>query len=409
MKSIKRDEPVDVKILKELEHEKQSPSHNKWHTDRVLSFAMQLSALYGGDREVITAAARLHDLGRADPAKHGEESTKESVARSKPILESVGMAEGKIRFVLKAIADHDKAGARPRSLEGRILKDADFLAGFGAWGILRTCMWAGEGGQSVESVLDRLERRMPERLSGLEFPESRRLASRKMLLVKLFLSNLKADAVLEEKPHRGLYIGFDGISGSGKGDQIELLSRRVEKSGYNVLVVEEPPYPYRKARQAWEKLCGGKPSFPEEQMFLLLTSRARLARERLWPALESGKIVLSDRSFISTLVYQKNDLYESEMIAFSHRFLPQFDLLFLFDVRAPVSYQRALDRAGGNVELLSEHENLESMTVHRERFLDSAKAILPERVLRIVPSEERQEDIASRIWGEVESLLPTLK
>ena len=407
--SSRKGELLDEAILRELESLKQSPSHDRWHTDRVLSFAKQLHKLYDGDLEVIVAAARLHDLGRADPSKHGEESTKESVARSKPILESVGMAAEKTSVVLEAIADHDKPSATPRSLEGRILKDADFLAGFGSWGILRTCMWAGESRETTDTVLNRLERRMPDRLTGLEFPESRRLASREMLFVKLFLSNLKTDAVLEQRLHKGLYIGFDGISGSGKRTQINLLMPRLEGITRSLLVVKEPPNPYDNARQAWEKLCAEKPSFPEEQMFLLFTSRARFARERLWPALESGKIVLSDRSFISTLVYQKNDLYESEMIAFLHRFLPQFDLFFLFDVRAPVSYQRSLDRAGGNVELLSEHENLESMTVHRERFLDSAKAILPERVLRIVPSEERQEDIAARIWAEVESLLSTLK
>ena len=404
----RRSEILDEAILRELESLKQSPSHDRWHTDRVLSFAKQLHKLYDGDLEVIVAAARLHDLGRHDSSKHGQDSADESVAFSQQILESVVDDEKKMKLILEAIADHAKPGVTPRSLEGRILKDADFLAGFGAWGILRTCLWTGESGETVDMVLDRLERRMPERLAGLEFLESRRLASKEMLFVKLFLASLKTDPVLEERPHKGLYIGFDGISGSGKGAQIALLKTRLEKVGQDVVTVSEPPEPYRAIRRSWENLCKEKKSTPDEQMFLLLASRARLSREHLWPALKSGSIILSDRTFMSTLVYQKNVLYRSTMLAFSHSFIPQFDLFFLLDLPVEIAYQRILTRAGGDEKKLSEHERPESLEKHREQFLRSTEAALSPQVRRVLLALEVDET-AARIWAEVEALLRILK
>ena len=194
-------EHIELAIWKELASENLSVSHDRWHIDRVLSFAYQLQALYGGDPEVITAAVIMHDLGREDPNLHGQESIDKSIAHAREVLGRIDFPSDKVEQVIIAIDEHDKPEMQPSTIEGRILKDADFLGGFGAWGILRICMWAGETDGGVDQILNRLEQRMPRRLANLEFAESERLAREEMVFISLFLSLLKQPAQLASVKH----------------------------------------------------------------------------------------------------------------------------------------------------------------------------------------------------------------
>ena len=65
---------VELSLWKEIAGLNISVSHDHWHIDRVLNFANQLHSLYGGDIQVITAAAILHDLGRSDSTLHGSDT-----------------------------------------------------------------------------------------------------------------------------------------------------------------------------------------------------------------------------------------------------------------------------------------------------------------------------------------------
>ena len=58
------------------------------------------------------------------------------------------------------------------------------------------------------------------------------------------------------------------------------------------------------------------------------------------PALRAGKIVISVRSFISTLVYQQNDVLSPEAIAYLHSFMPLPDLVILYDLEAEEAVAR---------------------------------------------------------------------
>src|SRR5438445_3561345 len=128
----------------------QSPSHDRWHLVRVLHFARELASGHGGDDEILTAAVMLHDLGRSNPELHGRASAEESAHLAPTFLREIRFPEDKVDAVIVAIAEHDQPEISPTNLEGRILKEADFLAGLGSWGILRIAMWAAETGGGVD-------------------------------------------------------------------------------------------------------------------------------------------------------------------------------------------------------------------------------------------------------------------
>jgi len=392
-------EHIELAIWKEIASENLSVSHDHWHIDRVLSFAYQLHSIYGGDLEVITAAVILHDLGRSDPDLHGQDSIEESIARARKILERANFPPDKLEQVITAVDEHDKPEVRPSTIEGRILKDADFLGGFGAWGILRIGMWAGETGGGVSQILDRLEHRMPGRLANLEFAESERLAREEMMFANLFLSLLKQPPRLPTRPWKGKYVVLEGISGSGKDCQADLLQERLETRAHTVVRVNEPADLYRKLRDGWERKHKRQLDDSMIMQLFLMADRYELTHMEVWPALEKGHTVISVRSFVSTLVYQCNGACDVAATAFAHRFVPLPDLVLLFDVDADVAWTRIKDRKDKGI-----HETRELLEKHRVLYRDICSTLF-ESQLKIIDASKSIGEVAEQTWKAVRSVL----
>ena len=102
----------------------------------------------------------------------------------------------------------------------------------------------------------------------------------------------------------GFFITFEGTEGCGKSTHIKKLAARLETEGHKVRTLREPGgtdcgEPIRKL------LKHGPDSLTAETELLLMNaSRAQLVREVIRPALESGEIILCDRFYDSTTVYQ---------------------------------------------------------------------------------------------------------
>lgn len=115
-------------------------AHDFSHSQRVLTNALRISEREGGDREVLIAAAYLHDISNL-PKNHPESrmSSEHSAKRASEILRQLGFAEEKLLLVQDAILCHSYSrGLNPSTLEGRIFQDADRLDALGAIGIART-------------------------------------------------------------------------------------------------------------------------------------------------------------------------------------------------------------------------------------------------------------------------------
>lgn len=104
---------------------------------------------------------------------------------------------------------------------------------------------------------------------------------------------------------KGVFIVMEGPDGSGKTTQINLLKEYLEEAGYECLITREPG----------GTVIGGeirqlilnpehKEMSPVTEMLLYAASRAQLVHEVIGPALEEGKIVISDRFVDSSIVYQ---------------------------------------------------------------------------------------------------------
>lgn len=101
---------------------------------------------------------------------------------------------------------------------------------------------------------------------------------------------------------KGLFISFEGGEGLGKSTQIALLVKFLKRRRFSVLVTREPGG--TKIGEKLRDLFKSEKMDPLTELFIVEAVRAEHVSTIILPALRKGKIVISDRFFHSTFVYQ---------------------------------------------------------------------------------------------------------
>lgn len=132
--------------------EDMNPAHDWHHVTRVGAIADRLLAERNdADEFVVRAAVYLHDIGRArEDAGTIENHAKWGASEAGAILRDQGISEDRIDSVQHAVRAHRYSGpTEPKSIEARILSDADNLDALGAVGIARCFTYGGELGNRM--------------------------------------------------------------------------------------------------------------------------------------------------------------------------------------------------------------------------------------------------------------------
>ncbi len=129
-------------------------AHDFDHLERVMALADLLQKREGGDLLTIWAAVALHDIGQERERRHGGDHALISADMAADLLTGTFFPQQSIPTVQDAIREHRMTGGMmPRSIEGRILYDADKLDVLGAIGIGRLFCITGRYNQKVYSRL----------------------------------------------------------------------------------------------------------------------------------------------------------------------------------------------------------------------------------------------------------------
>jgi len=158
---------------------------------RVLRIAESLSRNYEGliDKEVLTIAVLLHDIGRLGYGKENHAEASARVANS--LLTLLGYPEKKKKLVIEAIRAHSfSSGIYPESLEAKILSDADKLDALGAIGIARVFMYSCEEGRGLEESINHFRKKILKLPDLMNTPEGKEEALRRVKIIKEFLDEL---------------------------------------------------------------------------------------------------------------------------------------------------------------------------------------------------------------------------
>jgi dTMP kinase len=103
---------------------------------------------------------------------------------------------------------------------------------------------------------------------------------------------------------KNLFISFEGPEASGKSSQIKLLSSFFKKNKIPHLITREPGGTTVGEKLRKIILDKKETITPTEEILLLMSSRLNHINNIIKPALNDGKIVISDRFADSTFVYQ---------------------------------------------------------------------------------------------------------
>jgi len=150
-------------------------------------------------------------------------------------------------------------------------------------------------------------------------------------------------------PERGFFITFEGLDGCGKSTQMEKLAQALRTEGHDVVTTREPGgTPTGEKIRAVLLDSGTRQLSPLAELTLMFAARAQHIDELILPALEAGKIVLSDRFTDSSEAYQGGGReLGSDAVLALHEVLCgglQPDLTILMDSEVAASVARARRR-----------------------------------------------------------------
>lgn len=196
---------------------------------------------------------------------------------------------------------------------------------------------------------------------------------------------------------KGLFITLEGIDGSGKSTQANALGEALNKNG-NIAVLTREPGGSVGAELIRKLLVEGDPNrwSPETEMLLFTAARRDHFEKTIRPALERGKIVISDRFADSTRVYQgatRGDL--RALVDQLHQLMIGYepDLTLIIDVDPQESLARGLARGSGEDRF--EDFGLDFQKKLRQGFLKLGNDF--DKRCKIIDGTRSVDDISSEI------------
>lgn len=154
--------------------------------------------------------------------------------------------------------------------------------------------------------------------------------------------------------NRGAWIVFEGIDGCGKSTQLRRAAAWLRERGLDPVETREP------TDGAWGRKIramarSGTAVARETELAWFFEDRREHMRDVVRPALDAGRVVLADRSYLSTVAYQgARGLDPEQILADSVAEFGRPDLALLFTLPARAGLAR-VERRGGVAEPVFEN------------------------------------------------------
>lgn len=151
------------------------------------------------------------------------------------------------------------------------------------------------------------------------------------------------------KNNRGLFISFEGGEGVGKSTQVALLAESLRQRGYTVVTTREPGG--SETAEQIRQIIRAKSEIEMDaitESLLIFAARRDHYVKLIKPQLQEGNIVICDRFFDSSLVYQGvlENVPITQLMFLKQMTLEDFepDITFVLDIPSDIARQRALGR-----------------------------------------------------------------
>lgn len=174
-----------------------------------------------------------------------------------------------------------------------------------------------------------------------------------------------------------MYICLEGIDGSGKSTQILLLEKWLNDCGHDVMRIFEPTDSDvgKLIREMLQHPEATSENF-QKTLALLFAADRMVLMDKIKIAEESGKIVISDRCFYSSIVYQNDPSWLYEL----NKFVRIPDIVILLDL----DVDTALERCDGK----DSFENKVFLERIRKKYNELAKKEVREKYLYLAAEND---------------------
>lgn len=163
---------------------------------------------------------------------------------------------------------------------------------------------------------------------------------------------------------RGSLIAFEGVDGCGKSTQLAQLAATLRAAGLDVLETREPTdgdwgQRIRAMARSGERVA------PEEELRWFVEDRREHVVQTVAPALAAGRVVLTDRYFLSTVCYQgARSLDPARLLAQAEAEFPLPDLALIFEIDPDEGLRRARARGDAAEPVFEESSFLQRVAAN---------------------------------------------
>lgn len=197
--------------------------------------------------------------------------------------------------------------------------------------------------------------------------------------------------------NKGAFISLESIDGGGKTTNIAFIAEYLTNKGFDVVTTRDPGG--TRVGEDLRQILLFKPMSPKAELLLFATIRQQLVDEIISPALEAGKVIISDRFSDSTYAYQAAGRGMEFNVAALETLVgdglhPNFTLYL--DISFEESLKRVALRTGSSVnDDKFENEVLDFKKKVHEGYLFRAD-MYPKRIHKI-PAEGTIEEVRENI------------
>ncbi|MEY2545554.1 MAG: dTMP kinase [Verrucomicrobiota bacterium] len=207
---------------------------------------------------------------------------------------------------------------------------------------------------------------------------------------------------------RAPFITFEGSEGCGKSTQVKRLAARLESLAIPFLVTREPGgTPIGETiRDLLQFNAAAATMTAETELLLFEASRAQLVREVICPALDRGVIVISDRFYDSTTVYQ------GAARKLNRAMVEQLNAFAVGDCRPGLTFVLDVDLATAQSRMNKTARRADRMEQQPKEFYEAVRVAYrelakgePNRVM-LIDGGQDADKIDNEIWKTLAERFP---
>lgn len=225
--------------------------------------------------------------------------------------------------------------------------------------------------------------------------------------------HVEFDIDFRKNSYKGIYIAFEGIDGSGKSTQAQRIKEYFEKKGTPIVLTHEPT---RKPPigDLIHNIIRGKIKLPSVSFqYLFAADREVHMKALIEPSLKSGKVVVTDRCFWSSVAYgildkteNSEKLNNEDLILVSQSILSMYHQFIVPDITfyIKVSEETAIKRLSKMDKKKEYYETAEKLRKIKEGYDWLAEKFSNE--ITVINGEQPVEKVTADIVGKFEALNP---